>query len=596
MSVIGNPIVTCRSIVDINSVGGTIVAHPTAGRARSPFVFKNRITASGDQSIHALDGTYARATTASFKDFEAAIRIALSGELRREGARRVENLNAASEDMTDGGYSAGAGAVVDSPTQATFDGTANGFVQAPTVTLVDDGSGATNRTFVASVKIKLVSGTISADSAMQLAVTGDAVTFVQVDIGDDISSTSARITVTAISDAAGTQIALKIFWDDAGVLELTEWQLEELHGATIATPSEYVSTGVESAPYHGYGVDGVNFFDYVNAITVTSNVVDESANPGAAFTNDIGYLAEGQRINLALRNRTWENASWTKSNVTAADNEVVGPDGHKLAASLTATAGNGTVIQDLGVIASADKAWGPWIKRKTGTGDIDLTLNGGGAWTTITVTAGWTRVEITAELADPDIGIRIVTSGDAIYVDWGQCEASTFLSSTIVPATEGAAVTRNSDVLTFDDEGNIFDAQGTAFAKASTEWSVSSTNARLLARNAEGMLQSNTGSNDDVIVSRDGTSTSIAPIGLDMLDAVRKMAATWGSVMTAYSCGNLAPDATPASYDGTMGAGDLAIGSRNDGAGPWDGTIALVMIFANQMSDYQVTLLGDYPI
>ncbi len=327
-----------------------------------------------------------------------------------------------------------------------------------------------------------------------------------------------------------------------------------------------------------------------------ANVVTEAQ--GAAFDasdsyNDasgpFGYRDEAQHINLALRGRTWENVAWGKTNVTANDNEVAGPDGRTRAASLTATAANGTVIQDLGVIGSAAKVWGPWIKRKTGVGDIELTLNNGGAWTAITVTADWTRVEITATLADPDIGIRIVTDTDAIYVDYAQAEASTFLAST-TPETVASAITVNADALTYASDGNIIDAAGTAFASVSSDWSTTPTLVFALARDTNGrILSSPSAAASNFIRTFDGTGISDSPTGTSFQNAPQKLTATWGAALTAYI--NSDPDVTPAAYDGTMGAGDIAIGGNNTGGNQWGGTIRHVQIFSRELNSSQVGAL-----
>ena len=157
-----------------------------------------------------------------------------------------------------------------------------------------------------------------------------------------------------------------------------------------------------------------------------------------------GILLEGARTNLCLQSATM-GTTWAASNVTVATDSTTSPDGTANADTLTASAANGTLIQDLGVIASAVKTFSVYLKRLTGTGNIDLTLDGGSTWTTKTITSSWARYEISQTLADPDCGIRIVTSGDAVYAWGGQVEAATFASSYIPTTT--ATVTRAADAL-----------------------------------------------------------------------------------------------------------------------------------------------------
>ena len=162
-----------------------------------------------------------------------------------------------------------------------------------------------------------------------------------------------------------------------------------------------------------------------------------------------GYFAEGQRQNRCLYSQDFTNAAWVSGGggIAVTPNTAVAPDGTTTADTLTASGANGTLIQDLGVVASAAKAGGMWLKRKTGTGNIDLTLDGGSTWTTVAVTSSWLLLEKTQTLADEDFGIRIVTSGDEVYAWQAQVETWTFISSPIPTTT--AAVTRNGDVLEY---------------------------------------------------------------------------------------------------------------------------------------------------
>lgn len=168
---------------------------------------------------------------------------------------------------------------------------------------------------------------------------------------------------------------------------------------------------------------------------------------GSAWEWD-GILLEAAATNLSLHSQAFDNAVWSKTNVTVSANDLAAPDGSMTAAKLTATAGNATIIQDLGALSSAARAGGMWLLRANGSGSIQITLDGGSTWTTVTVSSTiWTRVQKTQTLANPDFGIRIVTSGDAVWAWQAQVEAGAFLTSEI--PTTGATATRAADALTF---------------------------------------------------------------------------------------------------------------------------------------------------
>jgi hypothetical protein len=157
----------------------------------------------------------------------------------------------------------------------------------------------------------------------------------------------------------------------------------------------------------------------------------------------LGVRIEEARTNRVLWNRDLTNAAWTKTNITAAKDQT-GIDGvSNSASSITATAGNGTILQSI-TSASAARITSAFVKRITGTGNIDLTQDNGATWTTVTVTSSWTRVEVpSATVTNPIVGFRVVTSGDAIAVDFVQEESGAFTTSPI--ATTTAIVTRAAD-------------------------------------------------------------------------------------------------------------------------------------------------------
>jgi hypothetical protein len=171
-----------------------------------------------------------------------------------------------------------------------------------------------------------------------------------------------------------------------------------------------------------------------------------------ASGNCLGLLMEASRTNLALHSDDHTNAAWVKSNMTTAKTST-GPDGVASSATrLTASAGNATSLQTV-VSASATRASSVWMRRITGTGNIDMTLDNGVGWTTKTLTSSWARFDISqAAVTNPVFGIRIVTSGDAIDVYGNQMESAAFASSLIPTTTVSVARTADSCIRTLGSE------------------------------------------------------------------------------------------------------------------------------------------------
>ena len=423
--------------------------------------------------------TFTRASAATVVDHEGVLRYCKSGEARFWGARRVENLLRSTEDLTTANWTGYGGGTFTVDTGVTdplggstafrvTTGTANGVMQ-DSAFVYGAAAYRAGEVVVASAWLRVASGTLSVDLYSQ---------------GTDASATTINVDTTwrrLCNSAAATAVGGKtpyIIFGFTGALEIWHPSINVVTGSANVAPPEYVSSGVLSAPYHGAGADGVRYFDTANGNSVASNVVSEGIGAPIATTCEgvysgtlwqQGYLCEPQITNRLLYSEDFSNAAWAKTNVTVTANSTAAPDGATTADTLTATAANGTVIQDLGVVASAKKTGSLWLKRKTGSGNIQLTMDGGTGWTTVAVGADWTRFPITQTLADEDFGVRIVTSGDEVYAWGGQIEQANGWSggawmTTYVPTTS-AAVQRKSDALTFPTTGNISLAAGTIAAR-----------------------------------------------------------------------------------------------------------------------------------
>ena len=134
--------------------------------------------------------------------------------------------------------------------------------------------------------------------------------------------------------------------------------------------------------------------------------------------------------------------------------------------TLTATANNAIILQQF-TMASAARSFSAYLKRKTGTGTISITRDGGSNWTDVTSqinSSTFTRVSIlNTSVTNPNCGFKFGTSGDEIIVDCCQDEAGVNASTPIITTT--ATVTRNADVLTYP-VANVHATKNTVYHEA----------------------------------------------------------------------------------------------------------------------------------
>ena len=109
---------------------------------------------------------------------------------------------------------------------------------------------------------------------------------------------------------------------------------------------------------------------------------------------------------------------WTNTNTTDAIASEINPVGLTGAVDVAATAGNGTLLGSLSLLASP-YTFSIWLKRKTGSGTVEITVDGT-TYVSAAVTSTWTRFSttLTPSAGTNTPGIRLVTSGDAVYA-WG---------------------------------------------------------------------------------------------------------------------------------------------------------------------------------
>lgn len=227
-----------------------------------------------------------------------------------------------------------------------------------------------------------------------------------------------------------------------------------------ATPNMLVRDPAATLNYSGlpFTVDGGKFT--LNRASVATRINPsgfiESVASGIPRIEHVlgtgvrrGVLLEESRVNIVLWCSDLTNAVWVKTNITTAQT-ATGPDNAaNSATTITASAANGTCLQTI-TNASVNRWQSSYVKRVTGSGGVDMTMDGGTTWVAITLTGAWARVNIPNQtVLNPVVGFRLATSGDAISVYGVQNESvSAGGAPTSLIQTTTATVTRATENIT----------------------------------------------------------------------------------------------------------------------------------------------------
>ncbi len=298
----------------------------------------------------------------------------------------------------------------------------------------------------------------------------------------------------------------------------------------------------------------------------------------------LGYLTEEARTNEVLWCRDLTNAAWVKVTTTAALDQT-GIDGTANAASsLTATAGNATTLQII-TEASAARSMSVYMKRIIGSGEIDITENGGTAWTNVAGSINsstYTRVAIlNSSVLNPSVGFRIVTNGDKIAVDYVQNELGAFVTTPI--ATTTVAVTRNVDVLSYPIAGNIDNTLGSAALDVTTFAATSVVGDYLSSIAGNRSILGNNGTS---VTRFDGTTSGAT--GLTVADNVsNRIGVSWSGVTANYARNGALSASNPLTFDGNWEFTTIGIGSPGSG-GSANAAIKNVRIWTRALTTTQI--------
>lgn len=336
--------------------------------------------------------TTSHASTIYALDHEDVYRAFAANESIWKGGRVVKNLLTYSNDFSNVVWTATSG------TKATNSFTATGA----NATLLQTVTGSYDNGIFSIYLTRLV-GTGDIDITVDSGSTWTTVA---------VTGTQTRFSVAGTS-LSGDTVGIRIVTSGDSV-SLSSAQFEDSTGRTSTTiPSEYIATTSAAVK---------KVYAYANGNSVASNIVTEAT--GADFTEAPWLVCQPALTNSQIQSSDLTNVEWTATTATTARTSVGIAGVQNTATRVTATAGNATVIANAIVAASNTHTSKWWIKRITGTGTIELTLDNGATWQDVTSSIDSTYSEVIVQqtaLTNPQIGIRIVTSGDAVDIGNAEC-------------------------------------------------------------------------------------------------------------------------------------------------------------------------------
>lgn len=161
---------------------------------------------------------------------------------------------------------------------------------------------------------------------------------------------------------------------------------------------------------------------------------------GTSFYYD-GKSTTKAEQNLLIHSQELDNVAWVTSNLTVSLNSAIAPDGTTTSETLSASGANATLTQSV-LLNSGNHTISAWIKRVSGSGSIQMSVDSAGTWSTVSITSSWNRYSVTQNLiasGNKTAGIRIVSGGDQIEI-WGvqleeRSTASYYITTTTFPIT-----------------------------------------------------------------------------------------------------------------------------------------------------------------
>ena len=337
---------------------------------------------------------------------------------------------------------------------------------------------------------------------------------------------------------------------------------------------------------------------YNNTPTIGDNFSIDNVSVKEYFGQEVvpdsgcgSWLFEPQSTNLREQSDTFVGDTKIRGTINN-DATEMSPSGLLGVEYLTATAANGLVL-DASTATTGDGTFSVYLKRKTGVGDIRMSINGGVSNTTMAVDDTWKRFSLSTTTGLGQLVISCLTSGDEVYI-WGWQEEALSYPTSMIP-TDGSTVTRNQDACTNGATGTglINSTEGVLYAEIAAlandgSFRIISINGGSSSNSVKFLYSAVDNSIRGIVRSSSSTIFDFNHILSDVTDFIK--------VALSYKLNNFKmyvngiEVATDTSGNTPIGLNQLAF-TNDDGNLPFYGKTKAVAVWKEALSDQELTEL-----
>jgi hypothetical protein len=285
--------------------------------------------------------------------------------------------------------------------------------------------GQTFAAFVAAQANAVTNGDFAVNTAGWVPAAGYTITrnaFAQAEIVRSSTTTPANG-----PKQTGAVVSGRFYVVELDVIALSNTVSVYLGSFSAATEALFSATGTgqQRIVQAAGGTDVILAATGASAATCTIDNIKIYDVPGnhatqatAAQRPTYGIVPATGRRNLLTRTEEFDNAVWVKTNTSVVANNATAPNGTLTADTVTSNAVNSLILQNY-VFAAATHRFSIWLRRVSGTGVVEGTLNNF-TYTQFSLTSTWQRFSFSHTTIAGNNGflIRFGSSGDVVEM-WG---------------------------------------------------------------------------------------------------------------------------------------------------------------------------------